>query len=63
MAEEEEELIDDLDPPDTSGDKEEVSGKGVDPHSLDVGKGLYDSQINEFMRPFDKFGYLGTFST
>ena len=44
-------------------EEEEVSGKGVNLHSLDVGKGLYDLQINEFMRPFDKFGYLRTFSS
>ena len=44
-------------------EKEDVSGKGVGLHSLDVKKGLYDSQINEIMKPLDKFGYLGTFSS
>ena len=34
-------------------------GKGIDTKL----KGLYDSQINEIMRPLDKFGYLGTFSS
>ena len=52
--EEDEEMIDDL-------EEEDMGGKGGSKKQEE--KGLYDSQINEFMRPFDKFGYLGTFSS
>ena len=52
--EEDEEIIDDL-------EEKDMSGKGGSKKQEE--KGLYDSQINEFMRPFDKFGYLGTFSS
>ena len=48
------EIIDDLE--EAEG---KVIGKGIDTKL----KGLYDSQINEIMRPLDKFGYLGTFSS
>ncbi len=51
---EEKEEIDDL-------EEEDVSGKGGSREQEE--NGLYDSQINEFMRPFDKYGYLGTFSS